>query len=44
MLYYACRAGCFESVDFLLDTSADLNSLGKYEYTFIMVCADFEVK
>lgn len=43
-LYYACRAGRSESADFLLDAGADLNSLGKYGYTPVMACADFEVE
>jgi ankyrin repeat protein len=43
-LHYACRAGRPESVDFLLDAGADLNSLGKYGYTPLRACADFEVE
>jgi ankyrin repeat protein len=43
-LHYACCAGRPESVDLLLDAGADPNLPGKYGYTPLRVCADFEVE
>jgi ankyrin repeat protein len=43
-LHYACRVGHLESVDSLLDAGADPGLPGKYGYTPLRACADFEVE
>jgi hypothetical protein len=43
-LHYACRVDRLESVDLLLNAGADPGLPGKYGYTPLSACADFEVE